>query len=107
MPPNLTHVFQPLDLTINGVAKAFLKNKFSEWYSQQITKRLEQGESIHDIEVKTTLTIMKPIHAKWIIGLYDHLRNQSQLIKKGFKETGITEDLAQDLEPADPYTDLD
>ena len=97
VPPNLTHVSQPLDLTINGVAKAFLKNKFSEWYFQQITKRLEQGESIHDIEVKTTLTIMKPIHAKWIIGLYNHLQNQPQLIKKGFEEAGISEALAQEL----------
>lgn len=30
VPPNLTHMFQPLDLIINGVAKSFLKSKFSE-----------------------------------------------------------------------------
>ena len=28
VPPNLTHMFQPLDLSINGVAKSFLKSKF-------------------------------------------------------------------------------
>ena len=43
----LTHVFQPLDLAINGVAKSFLKNKFSEWYSQEITQALEKGQDIH------------------------------------------------------------
>ena len=31
VPANLTHVFQPLDLAINGAAKLFLKSKFSEW----------------------------------------------------------------------------
>ena len=31
VPANLTHVFQPLDLAINGVAKSFLKSKFIEW----------------------------------------------------------------------------
>ena len=47
------------------------------------------------------------MNAKWITGPYDHLQNQSQLIKKGFEEAGITEVLAQQLEPVDPYTDLD
>ena len=31
VPANLTHVFQPLDLAINGAAKLFLKSKLSEW----------------------------------------------------------------------------
>ena len=69
VPPNLTHVFQPLDLTINGNTKEFLKNKFSDWYASQITNKLEKGEDVYEIEVKTTLTVMKPMHARWIIGL--------------------------------------
>ena len=31
VPANLIHVFQSLDLAINGAAKLFLKSKFSEW----------------------------------------------------------------------------
>ena len=34
VPPNMTHLFQPLDLTVNKVAKDFTKNKFSEWFSR-------------------------------------------------------------------------
>ena len=34
---------------------------------------------------------MKPVHAQWIIGLYDHLRNSHQLIIKGFDKAGISE----------------
>ena len=103
VPPNLTHVFQPLDLSINGVAKAFLTNKFSEWYSKEIAKGLDQGQNIYDIEVNTTLTVMKPIHANWIMGLYDRLRNYPDLIKKDFEETGITAAIEQELEPVDSF----
>ena len=35
VPANMTHLFQPLDLTINGSAKVFLKAKFTKWLSQQ------------------------------------------------------------------------
>ena len=36
VPNNMTHMFQPLDLTVNKHCKTFLKNLFSEWYSRQI-----------------------------------------------------------------------
>ena len=41
VPPNMTHLFQPLDLTVNEMAKGFTKNKFSEWFSRQISIGLE------------------------------------------------------------------
>ena len=34
VPAKMTRVFQPLDLTVNGSAKAFMKKRFSEWYSR-------------------------------------------------------------------------
>ena len=49
VPPNLTRVFQPLDLSINGNAKEFLKNKFSDWYTSQRINKLEKGENDIDI----------------------------------------------------------
>ena len=69
VPANLTHVFQPLDLAINGAVKSFLKSKFSEWHSKEIAKALDKGQDIHEVKVDTTLTVMKPIHAQRIIGL--------------------------------------
>ena len=67
VPENLTHVFQPLHLAINDVAKSFLKSKFSEWYSKEIAKALDKRQDIHEVKVDTTLTGMKPIHAQRII----------------------------------------
>ena len=31
VPPNMTHLYQPLGLTINGHFKSFMKKRFSEW----------------------------------------------------------------------------
>jgi len=107
VPANLTHIFQVLDISINGNAKQFLNQKFSDWYSQQVTKQLSNGVNIYDVKIETGLTVMKPIHAKWIIGLYDHLRNSTELIRKGFKQAGITEAIDMELESEDPFIDLD
>ena len=41
VPPNMTHLYQPLDLTVNGHFKSFMKKRFSEWYSKQILLQLE------------------------------------------------------------------
>ena len=43
---------------------------------------MSAGKNIYDIEVNTNLSIMKPIHARWVIRLYDdRLRNDPELIK--------------------------
>ena len=50
---------------------------------------------------------MKPIHAQWIIGLYDRLRNDVELTKKSFKEAEITSAIEEENESVDPFKDLD
>ena len=107
VPNNLTNEFQPLDLTVNGPSKSFLSGKFQDWYAQQITTQMQAGTDVYSINVKTNLSIIKPIHAQWVIGLYDYLRNKTDLIIKGFEIAGITEAINCDLEPEDPFTDLD
>ena len=49
---------------------------------------------------------MKPIHAPWLVGLYDHLRNKPEVIRKGFEMAGIAEAVTKELEPEDPFEDL-
>ena len=40
-----TAIFQPLDLTVNGAAKDFLKAKFTEWSAKKIDEGLQEGKS--------------------------------------------------------------
>ena len=70
-------------------------------------KALDKGQDIQEVKVDTTLTVMKPILAQWIIGLFDRLRNDVELTKKNFKEVGITSAIEEKVEPVDPFKDLD
>ena len=77
----MTNQFQHLDLTVNGPANESLKQKFEAWYASQITEKLDNGCDIYSVEVPLKLSILKPIHAtKWIIGIYDYLRNNTEMI---------------------------
>ena len=50
VPNNMTHLFRPLDLTVNGHCKAFLKRKFTQWFAQQFDKQLSLGKRVEDIK---------------------------------------------------------
>ena len=104
---NMTDQFQPLDLNVNGHAEEFLKKKFECWYAKQVTDQIERGSSVYDVNVPLKLSIIKPMHAKWLIGLYDHLNNSSDTIIKGFAMAGIKDALEMELPSEDPFADLD
>lgn len=59
---NMTHFFQPLDLTVNGEAKHFMKDMFTTLYSTEVQKQMASGNST-EIEVNLTLSALKPLHA--------------------------------------------
>lgn len=71
----MTHKFQPLDININEIAKSFLKSHFQTWYSDKISKQMNEGKGVYEADVENQLFRMKPIHARWIIGLNNKLRN--------------------------------
>ena len=49
---------------------------------------------------------LKPLHARWFISLYDYLRNQHDIIKKGFELGGIHSALSVELENEDIFINL-
>ena len=48
-------------------AKAYMKWRFTELYSQEIWKELESVKAPEWYWHQTTLTILKPLHASWVI----------------------------------------
>ena len=91
VPANLTHKFQPLDINVNGEAKGFLKDQFHKWYTGEIQKQMDNGKDIYEVDVDTQFSRMKPIHARWVISLYNKLRNSKKVIENGFRAAAITE----------------
>ena len=77
VPPNLMNSFQSLDLNINGFTKTFFKKKSS--------KNGTLNKSRH--------STIKPLHARWLISIYDNLRNKKNMIKTAFEMSSISEAL--------------
>ena len=112
VPANMTNIFQPLDLTVNGSFKALMKKKFTEWYSKQITNELEKGTPLDDIEVKLKLSVLRPLHAGWLIDAYDHLTSEAgrKIIANGWQSAEITSAISkgvQGLPTLDPFDTID
>ena len=89
VPNNMTHYFQTLDLTVKAVAKHFLKDKFELWYGNEVKIKLDEGTKVYEIDIPLKLSILKPIHGRWLPGLYEHLRNNKEIIINGFESAGI------------------
>ena len=111
VPNNMTHLFQPLDLTVNGHCKSFLKKKFAQWFAQQFDKQLSLGKKVEDIKMKFHLTEIKPIHAKWITQFYDHMSTEdgSKVIINGWKKSGISNAVTEgssSLPSLDPFQNI-
>ena len=112
VPTNMTKYYQPLDLTVNGYAKRFLKSKFTEWYSSQVRAYLDNGVSIDDIEVGLQLSKIKRIHAGWLVEFCNHMTTSKgkEIIDSGWKAAGISDTVklgSSKLPPIDPFHDID
>ena len=88
VPANCTDKLQPLDLSVNKPAKDFIRFKFQQWYSEIISKQLEEGTE-EDVDMR--LSVMKPLSANWMIELYHYLKSRPDIIISGFKAAGITD----------------
>ena len=105
----MTNLFQPLDLTINRSAKAFMKKKFAEWYSLEVMKQLNSGKNAEEIEVKLLLSKLKPLHAIRLIELYNHFTSTAgkEIIANVWKAARITDAIkngSSSLDPLDPFS---
>ena len=83
IPANCTDKLQPMDLSVNRAAKEFMRNKFSEWYAEKVQKQLDTGVTA---SVDLKMSTMKPLGARWLISLFDYLKNNNSIIKNGFKD---------------------
>ena len=111
VPSNCTDVLQPLDLFVNKPLKDHLRSKFQLWYSEQMSKQMNDGKQPEHFELDMKLSVMNPLSARWIISAYDYLRNEGGIVRGGFVEAGICEAVDKpesDSESEDdPFADVD
>ena len=68
-------------------------------------RQLNAGVDAHEIKVDTRISVLKPLHAVWIVDVYEKLQSERgrQLIVSGFRKAMVTGRAV----PADPFVDLD
>ena len=108
VPANMTHFFQPLDLTVNGSAKNFMRKRFVTWYAEEIKKQMDTGVPAESIDVNLKLISLKALHANWLIELYNVLTTADgrETVLNGWKKSGVTAVLKKEeiLPPKDPFS---
>ena len=100
MPKNLTYHIQSFKW------KSKTKLRFESWYADQVTKQIEKGTNIYSVNIETKLSVIKPLHARWLISCYDHMLNSREMIIKAFQMAGITPTAKIEIPDEDPFKDI-
>ena len=88
-----------------------MKKKFTNWYANQITQAMDKGQEPEQIEIPLKLSIVKQLHAKWLIEMYNEMTSAAgkQVCLKGWQVAGIKDAVTQSLSSLaslDPFTDI-
>ena len=82
VPGNCTDGLQPLDVSVNKPAKEYLRMKFQQWYSEQVSTQIENGKAV---KIDLVLSVVKPLGAQWLIHLNEYMNSNPSIIINGFK----------------------
>ena len=89
VPHNLTNKFQPLDLSVNKPGESFISEKYNTWMAKEVSNQLQR--EISPVKIDLILGIIKPMHAKWIVELFNIMKKEKEKIINGFNSVVITE----------------
>lgn len=64
LPPNTIDQLQPMDLSVNKSFKSCLRNKFAEWYSNEVMKQFEEQDEFDTNIVDLSLPNLKELGAR-------------------------------------------
>ena len=80
IPHNLFSRFEPLDLSVNKAAKAYVSEMYNTWMVNEISKQLKEDIAPADVKVSLVLFVIKTLHVKRIVDLYHHKKADKQII---------------------------
>jgi len=95
-----TDRLQPLNVSVQKAIKNHLQQSFEDWYADEIVKQLNENKGSESEDeviqpVDLSLTRLKPLSAKWLIKMIQHIKNNPQIVRSGFRETSISDTFAE------------
>jgi hypothetical protein len=92
-----------LDVSVQKAVKNHLRLSFEDWYADEIVKQLNENKGSESEDeviqpVDLSLTRLKPLSAKWLVKMVQHIKNNPEIVRSGFRETSISDTLAESLE---------
>ena len=99
VPENMTNFCQLLDVIVNHYAKLLMKRMFMEWFASKICEVLESGKAPEEIDIKMSLSVLKPLQAGCIIKLYNKVTSLhgKKVILKSWEKATINADCWIDI----------
>ena len=72
---------------------------------------MENGQELDDIEIDYRLSVLKPLHAKWLISFYNYMTTTKgqEVISNGWKRSGIYDSItlgSSKLPALDPFSHI-
>ena len=77
---------QPMDLSVNGDFKVIVKEQFTQWYAGRDAANPKEGNKE---TVDLRISVMKPIHARWIVSAFDMVAKDSIVITCRWRLAGF------------------
>ena len=91
-----------------------MKKKFTRWYAHQVQRAMDGNrfKSMDKIDIDLKLSVLKPLHATWLIEPFDHMTSPASkaVSLKGWEVAGITDAVKKGtsgLPSLDPFHDID
>ena len=99
VPENMTNFYQLLYVIVNHYAKLLMKRMFMEWFASKICEVLKSGKAPEEIDIKMSLSVLKPLQAGCIIKLYSKMTSLygKNVILKSWEKAAINADCWIDI----------
>ena len=49
---------------------------YNEWFSNEVATQQSRGVDHTEVKITSKLPDLKPLHASWIVDLYEHLKKE-------------------------------
>ena len=92
IPANTTDKLQPIDLSVNQPAKAFLKDEFELWCSERVIEQRE-GRDLESTElepISLDMVSLKELMVKRLVQMAIFFADNPSIIVNGFIKSGTT-----------------